>query len=158
MFFFLQEYIRNNETKLRKNLRLEKVILPHKRKFSELEAEDLNIESEKKVEEFTEMYCPFVRGHYAEPNDVPKVRLLRWFGTEFGDKNERPKYFTWQKDKMFRSIVMINDQAFSSQSWEKNKKYSEQAAAIVALHCLGVRKIQMDKGASNASGIVYAEK
>ena len=58
---------------------------------------------------------------------------------------------------MFRSLVTVNGDAFSSQSWEKNKRYSEQAAAIVALHCLGVRKIREDKGASNAAGIVYAE-
>ncbi len=58
---------------------------------------------------------------------------------------------------MFRSIVLVKGQAFSSQSWEKNKRYSEQAAAIVALHCLGVRKIKQDKGASTAAGIVYEE-
>ena len=33
---------------------------------------------------------------------------------------------------------------FSSDSWEKNRKYSEQAAAIVALHCLDIRKVQVE--------------
>ena len=28
---------------------------------------------------------------------------------------------------------------FSSESWEKNKKYSEQAAAVAALHCLNAK-------------------
>jgi len=164
-----QEYIRNNEKKIRKGIRLEKVVLPQKRKFSELEADDLAFENDA-VKEFTEMYCPFVRGHYDQDIDIPKTRLLRWLqqknvGGETGSdletttsSSEVPKYFTWQKDKMFRSIVLVKGEAFSSQSWEKNKRYSEQAAAIVALHCLGVRKIQQDKGASTASGVVYAQK
>lgn len=105
--------------------------------------------------EYTEMYCPFVRGHYAENNDIPKTRLMRWLRSTDGEDFPLPKYSTWQKDKMFRSLVLVKGEAFSSQSWEKNKRYSEQAAAIVALHCLGVRKIQQDKGASTASGLVY---
>ena len=74
---------------------------------------------------------------------------------KYGDKHGNPKYHTWQKDKMFRSIVIVNGEAYSSESWEKNKRYSEQAAAIVALHCLGIRTIQTDKGASSGSGLVY---
>ena len=104
------------------------------------------------------MYCPFVRNHYGENTDIPKCRLLSWLRQEFGEKHEVPKYQTWQKDKMFRSMVYVQGNAYSSQSWEKNKRYSEQAAAIVALHCLGVRKIQEDKGASYGAGVVYAEK
>lgn len=171
-----QEFIRNNEKKIRKGIRLEKLVLPQKRKFSELEADDLEIDKEAH-KEYTEMFCPFVRGHYEADIDIPKTRLLRWLqqpsshqkiisgDMKTGEKNssdleksEVPKYFTWQKDKMFRSIVLVKGEAFSSQSWEKNKRYSEQAAAIVALHCLGVRKIQQDKGASTASGVVYAQK
>ena len=57
-------------------------------------------------------------------------------------------------NSFFLSLI-VNGQAYSSESWEKNKRYSEQAAAIVALHCLGIRTIQLDKGASTGSGIVY---
>merc|ERR1719412_2980372 len=75
-----------------------------------------------------------------------------------GDIN--PTYRTWSRDKMFRSVaqIKVNDIKinpnsllnkygfgnenktvfFSSESWEKNKRYSEQAAAVVALHCLDV--------------------
>ena len=28
---------------------------------------------------------------------------------------------------------------FSSESWEKNKRFSEQAVALVAINCLGVK-------------------
>lgn len=131
------------------------MVAPQKRKLSELEADDLKIDA---IQEFTEMYCPFVRGHYERNIDIPKSRLMSWLREKFGENHEIPQYFTWQKDKMFRSVVIVQGEAFSSESWEKNKKYSEQAAAIVALHCLGVRKIQLDKGASTGSGLVYADK
>lgn len=130
------------------------MVAPLKRKFSELEADDLKIDE---IQEFTEMYCPFVRGHYERNSDIPKCRLMSWLREKCGENHEIPQYFTWQKDKMFRSVVIVQGEAFSSESWEKNKKYSEQAAAIVALHCLGVRKIQLDKGASTGSGLVYAD-
>ena len=42
-------------------------MFPQKRKFSELEADDLAIDAKNSLEndavkEYTEMYCPFVRG------------------------------------------------------------------------------------------------
>jgi hypothetical protein len=42
-------------------------VFPQKRKFSELESDDLAIDAKKSLEndavkEYTEMYCPFVRG------------------------------------------------------------------------------------------------
>ena len=151
-----QEQLGNENTSQSILIRREKVIVPQKRKFSELEADDLAIESS--LQEYTEMYCPFIRNHYSENSATPKCRLYSWLRQEFGEKHEVPKYQTWQKDKMFRSMVFVQGKAYSSQSWEKNKRYSEQAAAIVALHCLGVRKIQEDKGASYSAGVVYAEK
>ena len=119
---------------------------------------DILNSDDKTVTEITEMYCPFIRGHYAEALDIPKSCLNSWLRGKFGEKHEVPKYTTWQKDKMFRSIVTVNGQAFSSESWEKNKRYSEQAAAIVALHCLGVREIDLENGASTGSGLVYKKK
>ena len=38
-----------------------------------------------------------------------------------------------------QSIENTNGVFFSSESWEKNKKYSEQAAAVAALHCLNAK-------------------
>jgi hypothetical protein len=40
-------------------------------------------------------------------------------------------------------VVTVQEQSFSSESWEKNKRFSEQAAALVALHCLGIQKFKM---------------
>lgn len=43
-------------------------------------------------------------------------------------------YFsTEQHDKLFRSTLTINDKQFSSAFWEKNKKFAEQGASLVAL-------------------------
>lgn len=43
-------------------------------------------------------------------------------------------YFsTEQQDKLFRSTLTINDKQFSSAFWEKNKKYAEQGASLVAM-------------------------
>ena len=82
--------------------------------------------------------------------------------------NYQPVYRTWGRDKMFRSVVWIQNFKesnlpsdvenqpctnkdngtksadpifFSSEAWEKNKRYAEQAAAVVAIHCLGVKKV-----------------
>ena len=74
----------------------------------------------------------------------------------------KPIYHTWGRNNMFRSVLHIkwgglttckestssnlaqsgqnsNGLFFSSESWEKNKKYSEQAAAVAALHCLNAK-------------------
>ena len=74
----------------------------------------------------------------------------------------QPIYHTWGRDKMFRSVVYIKRKGliiehentsspnlkvsdddegtfFSSESWEKNKRFSEQAAAVVAIQCLNVK-------------------
>ncbi len=90
-------------------------------------------------DEVTEMFCPFVRGHFGDGLDIPKVRLQQWC-RDRGE--EQPKYETAQTDKTFRSVVTVAGRRFSSEAWEKNKKYAEQAAAIVALHCLGIRKVE----------------
>ena len=61
------------------------------------------------------------------------------------DGKEDPKYVTVGTEKTFTSVVSVAGRNFCSSSWEKNKRYSEQAAAIVALHCLGVKKLKTDE-------------
>ena len=74
----------------------------------------------------------------------------------------QPIYRTWGRNNMFRSVVYLKKKGltvcmestsssraqsvekgegifFTSESWEKNKKYSEQAAAVAALHCLDAK-------------------
>lgn len=135
-------------------VRRDVTVAPRKRKLSEVYCSD-DISG---VNEVTEMFCPFVRGHYPTHLDIPKTKLLMWCRKHHKGQEcyeNAPLYHSWQKDKMFRSVVVSHGQAFSSESWEKSKKWAEQAAAIVALHCLGVKAVKLDEGASTDSGIVY---
>ena len=58
-------------------------------------------------EEVTEMFCPFVRGHYLEHSQIPKNQLLCWTRLKGLDQ---PKYSTKQVDKAFKSTVEVNGQ------------------------------------------------
>ncbi|RZF34686.1 hypothetical protein LSTR_LSTR002768 [Laodelphax striatellus] len=81
-----------------------------------------------------EMKCAFLR-HLFQNNDLPKTQLLTWTRKKF---LRTPIYETEQYDKRFRSIVSVNNSKYSSSFWEKNKRWSEQAAALVALCSLNV--------------------
>ena len=50
----------------------------------------------------------------------------------------QPEYRVEQLDKQFRARVRLGDQHFASTSWEKNKKFAEQGAALVAVKCLEI--------------------
>lgn len=114
-----------------------------------------------------EMYFPFIRGHYsANASDMPKTKLYTWIKKNIPE-DIQPVYRTWNRDKMFRSVLYIKSRGlkiskqntssqcikvneksegtfFSSESWEKNKRFSEQAAAVVALHCLLEKEFSND--------------
>lgn len=90
-------------------------------------------------EVITEMFCPFVRGHYGdnESSNLPKTLLLLYARQkELG----QPKYVMEQQDKQFRARVRLGEESYGSMSWEKNKKYAEQGAALVAVKCLNITK------------------
>jgi len=84
-----------------------------------------------------EKFCPFIRAHYGDDNcvNLPKSRLITYTRQKDIDK---PLYKVYQEDKKFRAIVNVDGSHFSSLSWEKNKRYAEQAAAIVANINLGI--------------------
>lgn len=84
-----------------------------------------------------EKFCPFIRAHYGDDNcvNLPKSRLLDYTRLK---ELEKPLYKVYQEDKKFRAIVDVDGACFSSLSWEKNKRYAEQAAAIVANLNLGI--------------------
>lgn len=87
----------------------------------------------------TEMFCPFVRGHYGtnESSRLPKTLLLL-----FARQKElgQPEYVMERQDKQFRARVRLGVKSYGSMAWEKNKKYAEQGAALVAVKCLNITK------------------
>ena len=90
--------------------------------------------------EVTEMFCPFVRGHYGDNESckLPKTLLLMWSRQK---DLEQPEYVVEQQDKQFRARVKLgNKECYASLSWEKNKKFAEQGAALVAVKCLNITK------------------
>ena len=90
--------------------------------------------------EVTEMFCPFVRGHYGDNESckLPKTLLLMWSRQQ---DLEQPQYTVEQQDKQFRARVKLgNKECYASLSWEKNKKFAEQGAALVAVKCLNITK------------------
>lgn len=50
----------------------------------------------------------------------------------------RAQYEVQQKDKLFRATIRFDGQRYTSSFWEKNKRYAEQAAALVCLLKRGV--------------------
>jgi tRNA-dihydrouridine synthase 2 len=92
----------------------------------------------------------FVRGNYQKDVDLPKSvlhlflkRKLRLF----------PKYSTEQKGILFRSTLTVGDKKYSSTFWEKNKKFAEQGASLVA--CLHYNLVTRDELIQNGSMNMY---
>ncbi|XP_063977613.1 tRNA-dihydrouridine(20) synthase [NAD(P)+]-like [Diachasmimorpha longicaudata] len=80
--------------------------------------------------------CAFLRNGYSSDTQLPKTRLLKWLRDN--KKKDLPVYDTWSEDKLFRSIVTVDGQKYSSTFWEKNKKWAEQGAALVFLLSIGL--------------------
>ena len=91
-------------------------MLPQKRKFSELEADDLKIDE---IEEFTEMYCPFIRGHYDQNVDIPKSRLYNWIKQNYGEEHEVPKVQKLNIEKNSREKLLLKLKEFFRNFEEK---------------------------------------
>ena len=80
------------------------------------------------------------------------------FGKNLGGKNPAGHYFCFYRKftlALFsRSVVTVENQKFSSSVLEKNKRYSEQAAALVALHCLDIQKFKPPSNNNVADGVL----
>ena len=73
-----------------------------------------------------------LRKEYPVSGHSPKSILV-----EFAKKKgiDLPAYQTFQRevDRMYRSVLTLGEKRYSSERWEKSKKYAEQAAALVFL-------------------------
>ncbi|XP_047544761.1 tRNA-dihydrouridine(20) synthase [NAD(P)+]-like isoform X1 [Vanessa atalanta] len=81
------------------------------------------------LEDVIQMKVCFVRANFNDLN-LPKSQLHAWAG-----KNgiKLPLYQTHQVEKLFCSVLTFNGKKYTSTFWEKNKKFAEQGAALVAL-------------------------
>jgi tRNA-dihydrouridine synthase 2 len=77
----------------------------------------------------------FIRANYQKDTDLPKS-VLHLHALKV--LKSRPSYETEQHDKLFRSTLSLNGKKYTSLFWEKNKKFSEQGAALVCLQHLGL--------------------
>lgn len=81
------------------------------------------------------MKCAFIRVNYFTDPDLPKSKLITYCAK---NKLELPKYKVFNEDKLFRAVATLNDVKYSSSYWEKNKRFAEQGAALVACVSLGL--------------------
>ncbi|XP_055523918.1 tRNA-dihydrouridine(20) synthase [NAD(P)+]-like [Wyeomyia smithii] len=79
----------------------------------------------------------FIRVNYNDDKDLPKSKLYIY---TVKNNLKIPKYEVIHKDKLFKAIVLVGDNKYSSSFWEKNKKYAEQSAALTCLLQLGIVK------------------
>lgn len=77
----------------------------------------------------------FIRSNYAKDVDLPKSILHAYTKKKLRNV---PVYETEQNERLFRSILSLHGEKYSSTFWEKNKKNAEQGAAIVCLLHLGL--------------------
>uniref|UniRef100_A0A6P7H2Z5 tRNA-dihydrouridine(20) synthase [NAD(P)+]-like n=1 Tax=Diabrotica virgifera virgifera TaxID=50390 RepID=A0A6P7H2Z5_DIAVI len=84
--------------------------------------------------------CAFIRVNYTEDPQLPKSKLIAYCGK---NKFSNPKYKVYNEDKLFRAVVSLNEKKYSSSYWEKNKKFAEQGAALVA--CVALELIDKDQ-------------
>jgi tRNA-dihydrouridine synthase 2 len=77
----------------------------------------------------------FIKSHFLKVPDLPKSKLYAYAIKNF---KGQPKYTTEEKNKLFQSLMSFDGKMFSSSYGEKNKKFAEQGAALVALLHLGL--------------------
>ncbi|CAH1183328.1 unnamed protein product [Phaedon cochleariae] len=101
-----------------------------KRQKTDLDNESIDIE----------MKCAFIRVNYGTDIDLPKSKIIAHCGKH---KLKLPKYRVFNEDKLFRAIVTLEGKTYSSTYWEKNKKFAEQGAALVA--CVSLKLIDREQ-------------
>lgn len=76
----------------------------------------------------------FFRAHYTH-KDLPKL-IIHAFAMK--KSLDQPTYKTQQEDKLFRSVLTLDGSQYASTYWEKNKRFAEHGAALVAMLHLGL--------------------
>jgi len=87
--------------------------------------------------EFVEVDFKYNKREYGANKTSPKMILHDWLKKH---KKQEPVYQTKHNpdDKMYHSVVSVMDVKYASTHWDFSKKNVEQAAAAIALRCLGI--------------------
>ncbi|XP_053677926.1 tRNA-dihydrouridine(20) synthase [NAD(P)+]-like [Anopheles nili] len=93
------------------------------------------IEEVEPSEPLIEENICFIRSNFTDDKELPKSKL---YLHAIRGGLPRAQYEVEQKDKLFRAIIRFDGQRYTSSFWEKNKRYAEQAAALVCLLTRGV--------------------
>ncbi|MPC14459.1 tRNA-dihydrouridine(20) synthase [NAD(P)+]-like [Portunus trituberculatus] len=92
------------------------------------------VEREENGQKVVEMPIQFIRGNFHNA-DLPKMLLNTHV---FRNQLKGPKYSHVVVDKFFSASVTVDGVKYISTLREKSKRYSEQGAAIVFLHAMGL--------------------
>lgn len=106
---------------------------------------------QRKIENMTDEMLEYRKSIYGDPKihfslmkfirkyfsieSMPKMLLNNHAGK---NKLPRPMYETKREDRLQYTVVTYNNQKYASLLWAKEKKLSEQTAALVCAHRLGL--------------------
>lgn len=127
---YYEEAIKTRGEKIEKLCLRERQELGLQSQFASL-SKKIELDPEVTEDGTLELYVHFNKFEFTD-SQTPKSVLYEWTRKR---NIHPPSYNTIQrkKDKMFKSILTVEDQRYSSSLWEKNKRFAEQSAAMVAL-------------------------
>ncbi|CAF1188313.1 unnamed protein product, partial [Didymodactylos carnosus] len=91
--------------------------------------------------EIIEKGAKFIRSNYTSC-DTPKSALNSYCIKE---KLKRPIYRTeeMKPQRIFRTILELDNKRYTTTTWEKNKQQAEQGAAMVCLNSIGIDHLRL---------------
>lgn len=140
--FGLKEYCKAKQLEYQKK----EAELKHKRKLLDENGVEPDTKKAKSDENTIIENISFVRANYIKDTELPKSILHLHLKKKY---RIFPKYSTEQKGCLFRSTITVGDKKYSSTFWEKNKKFAEQGASLVA--CLHYNLVTKDELIKNGS-------
>lgn len=69
---------------------------------------------EEESNDVLNLKCMYIRSLYPRPEDLPKTKLLAWAKEH---NKPLPKYYTEPFEKLFKCIVIFDNQKYSSTFW-----------------------------------------
>lgn len=125
--FELKDYFKLRQAEfIRKGLQMRRDVVPKiDDDDNQPEAKKLKTDSDLIEENVT-----FIRANYINKNDELPKSVLHTFTKK--KLRTVPTYETEQRGRLFRAVLTLKNKKYASTVWEKNKKFAEQGAALVA--------------------------